>query len=50
MACAILERTSGLEPSSETTAPRLGDKCHNFPKKLNGLLALKDADGMANSV
>ena len=22
MACAILERTSGLEPSSETTAPR----------------------------
>ena len=22
VACAILERTSGLEPSSETTAPR----------------------------
>ena len=22
MACAILEKTSGLEPSSETTAPR----------------------------
>ena len=22
MACAIVERTSGLEPSSETTAPR----------------------------
>ena len=22
MACAMLERTSGLEPSSETTAPR----------------------------
>ena len=22
MACAIIERTSGLEPSSETTAPR----------------------------
>ena len=23
VACAILERTSGLEPSSETTAPRV---------------------------
>ena len=27
VACAILERTSGLEPSSETTAPRYSGIC-----------------------
>ena len=29
VACAILERTSGLEPSSETTAPRYFEGCYS---------------------
>ena len=29
MACAILERISGLEPSSETTAPRVFEACYS---------------------